>query len=331
MSKKQQNFQKHLERVIREARDDAEKFAKLDADKFKKKQKKKSSWVTKKEIQEYYHLALLDNLPGAIIYLILQGYVRKDEIQDLKNRIFKNLINKKFVKFLTKEIENDEYIENIEYLPILIKEILEVINKTNKEMLAEDPNAKTIESDDIVNLSRVIMKKKIKKLTKKGVDANVAFDVLSIVPTKKVMELYRSSKVFRIKSLFDCLYEHSKTKTIPFAEIISVVLGRDYYPAIIAFALLERKEHFGTLNESQKAFYLQVSTWCFDTLEKELNKEEIVGVLETYISTRKRDEINGKDGNRRYALNTLSEDDYPKLKKIINEMVVKDDSIKKYL
>ena len=330
MSKKQ-NYQRHMERIIYDAKEDAIAFAKLDEDKFRKKQKKKASWSSKKEIREYYHLALLDNLPGAIIYLILQGYVRKDEIQELKNKIFKNLINKKFVKFLTKEIESGEKIENIEYLPILIKEILEVINKTNKEMLANDPNAKTIESDDIVNLSRTIMKKKMKKLGKKGVDASVAFDVLSIIPTKKVLELYRSSKVFRIKSLFDCLYEHSKTKTIPFSEIISVVLGRDYYPAIIAFALLERKEHFGNLNESQKAFYLQVSTWCFDTLEKELNKEEIYGVLETYISTRKRDELNAKDGNRRYALSTLSEDDYPKLKKIINEMVIKDESIKKYL
>ena len=87
-------------------------------------------------------------------------------------------------------------------------------------------------------------------------------------------------------------------------------------------ALLERKERFSDLNESQKAFYLQVSTWCFDTLEKELSKNEIVSILETYISTRKRDELNGRDGNRRYALSTLSEDDYPKLKKIINDMII---------
>ena len=110
-----------------------------------------------------------------------------------------------------------------------------------------------------------------------------------------------------------------------------MIFGRDYYPAIIAFALLERKERFADLNESQKACYLQVSTWCFDTLEKELSKNEIVSILETYISTRKRDELNGRDGNRRYALSTLSEDDYPKLKKIINDMIITDESVKKYL
>lgn len=331
MSKKHENYQKHMERIIHNARNDAEHFAKLNEDKFIKKQKKKMSWYSKKELQECYFLELMDLLPGTIMFLILQGYVRKDEIQALKNSIFKNLIKKKFIKFIASEIKDGEEIENIEFLPIIIKEILGIIEKTNKEMLAKDPNCKLIESDDIVELNKLILKKKIKKMVKKGVDANIAFDVLSIIPTKEILNLYRSSKIFRIKSLFDCLYEHSKTKTIPFADIISYVLGREYYPAIIAYALLERKEHFGTLNESQKAFYLQVSTWCFDSLEKELDKDEIVGVIETYTSTRKRDELNGKDTNRRYALSTLSEDDYPKLKKIINEMVVRDESIKKYL
>lgn len=329
MSKK--NNVEKMEKLIRKAREEAESFAKMDEEKFIKKQKKEGFYLKKKEIKELYYNRMTDLLPGTIYYLILQGYVRKDDVQELKNRCFKNLINKKFVKYLTKQIEKDEYVENIDYLPVIIKEILGIIEKTNREILAEDPNGKVIECDDIVKLSQTIMKKKIKKMAKRGVDANVAFDMLSIVPNKKILDLYRSSKLFRIKSVFDCLYEHAKTKTIPFSDIVDMIFGRDYYPAIIAFALLERKERFSDLNESQKAFYLQVSTWCFDTLEKELSKNEIVSILETYISTRKRDELNGRDGNRRYALSTLSEDDYPKLKKIINDMIITDESVKKYL
>ena len=328
MSKNDQR--KKFNRQMSDSRKAIEAFAKLDQEKYIKKNKK---WCGgKKEAREYFCYELEDSLPGTIMFIMMQGYVNKPEIKELKNKAFGNIIRKSFVKHLIKVIDAGQKIENIDYLPIIIKEILETINKTNQQLLAEDPNTKAIiQCDDLIELSSLILKKKIKKMKKKGIDERIAFDVLSIIPNKKVMELYRSSKLFRMKSLMDCMYEHAKTKEVPFANIIDICLGRDYYPAMIAFALLERKEKFGNLNESQKKFYLQVSTWCFDTLEKELSKNEIQSVLETYVSTRKRDELNNRDGNRRYALMTLSEADYPKIRKIMNEMVVQDESIRKYL
>ena len=66
-------------------------------------------------------------------------------------------------------------------------------------------------------------------------------------------------------------------------------------------------------------------------MEKSLSKEEVESVIKTYVTGRKRDESQGKDGNRRYALASLSADDYGRINKVITKMIAEDDSIKKYL
>ena len=66
-------------------------------------------------------------------------------------------------------------------------------------------------------------------------------------------------------------------------------------------------------------------------MEKDLKKEEIESIVKIYINGRRKDEAQGKDGNRRYALSSLSETDYPRINKVITAMIANDDNIKKYL
>ena len=165
-------------------------------------------------------------------------------------------------------------------------------------------------------------------MTKLGIDASLAFDVLSIIPCEKALE---SSQFYRIHSFYEAIYEHSKTSTVPFEQIMDVLIDNEYYPVFITFALLERKEKFLKLTDEQKTLYLDISTWCFKTMEKDLKKDEIESIVKTYINSRKRDDARGKDGNRRYALSSLSTEDYPRITKVINVMTVEDEAIKKYL
>jgi hypothetical protein len=126
------------------------------------------------------------------------------------------------------------------------------------------------------------------------------------------------------------LYESAKSVAVPFAEIMDIAIPEEYHLAFITFALLERKEKFLKLTDSQKELYLAISNWCFSSMEK-LNKEELESVIKTYVAGRKKDDANGRDGNRRYALSSLSEQEYPKINKMITKMIANDDSIKKYL
>jgi len=320
---------KKRNKELQEYREAITNFGKHTEEKFVKKNKK---YYGKKEARQMFLSDLEYELPGTIMFLLMQGYVNKPDIKELKDKAMKNLASSSFIAYLTEEIKEGADIENIEYLPIIIKEMLEQLNREIQKLKAANPDAViNYDGSDLVLLSRTILKKKMKKMKKKGIDERLAFDVLSIIPNKKVMDLYGSSRNYRLKSLMFCMYAHAKTKEIPFQKIIDIILGEEYYPAIISFSLLERKEKFGNLDENQKKFYIQLTQWCFDTLEKELSKGEIRNVLTAYVNQRRRDELNGRDGNRRYVLSTLSETDYPKIKKIINEMIVTDESVRKYL
>ena len=306
--------------------DDALDFAKITLKKYKKKYADDTD--SKKEIKAGYYMYLVDRLPKTIEFVVKYGYIKQEEVQETKDAIFSKLSDEGFVKFLKKLIKEGEKIDNIKQLPIVIKEIVAAADKFNTEELAKNPNANIVDVSDLIELSQIIMKKKLKKFEKEGVDAALAFDVLSVIPKDDVLA---SSQNYRIHMLMDTLYEHAKSKTVPFATIMNIIVGEEFYPMFTVFALLERKEKFGALTDAQKVLYLDISNWVFNIMEKELSKEQLQEVMNTYIRSRKRDESQNKDGNRRYALSTLSETDYPRISAFIKKLIADDDTLKKYL
>ena len=306
--------------------DNALEFAKITFKKYKKKYA--DDYDSKKEVKAGYHMFLTDYLPETIEFVVKYGYIKQDEVKETKDAIFSKLCDESYVKFLKKIINDGERIPNIKLLPIVIKEIVTETEKYNAEELAKNPNASIVDISDLVELSQIILKKKMKKFEKEGVDKALALDVLSVIPKDSVLE---SSQNYRIHMLMDTIYEHAKSKTVPFATIMNIIVGEEFYPMFTVFALLERKEKFGVLTDAQKVLYLDISNWVFNLMEKDLSKEQLQEVMNSYIRARKRDESQNKDGNRRYALSTLSETDYPRISAFIKKMIADDDTLKKYL
>lgn len=304
---------------------DAEKFASIT---FKKFKKKNDFFDSKKEAKIGYFSYLVTLLPDTLDFVVKNGHIQREEIQNVKKGIYSHITDEDFIKYMGKLLkDDDDHIDNIKLLPIVIKDIIEIADKTNRERLTEDPNAKIYDMSDLVKLSNIILKKRLKKLEKAGVPTDIAFDILSLIPAKSVIKI---SQTYRISQFFQILYEHAKKEEIPFSTIMEVMFDETYYATFIAFALLERKDKFGKLTEEQQKFYLAISNWCFSTMES-IRKEEIRAILKTYVSVRKRDAANGKDSARRYSLRSLSETDYPKITKVINEMIAEDSEISKYL
>lgn len=302
----------------------AEDFAKLDFKKFKKKEGK--YYDGKKELKRAYYNRLIDDLPDAINFVVYNGHIDNKETKETKNGILSKIVSdEKFISYLTKLVKDGEDIENIKLLPIIVKEILDAANIQNTKLREENPEAPIYDLSNLVELSKITAKKKIKKLVKAGVDENMAFDIVSVFPTEAVLA---KSHVYRIHMLFVVLYEYAKSMSIPFEPIIKVLVGEDYYPLFISFALLERKRKFAELtNDSQRAFYNDVTEWCFKTLE-ELDKGTIIKVFEKYINTRRRDK---NDSERRYALTLVSESDYPRIAKVVKKLIESNPDNKKYL
>lgn len=306
--------------------EDAREFSKLSFKKYKKKYG--SDYDRKKDCQTGYFLYLCDLLPRTIEFAVKYGYIDNPEIQETKNGIYSKIVDEDFVKALKKEIKGGNKIENIKWLPIIINDILHQTNRQNMQLLAEDPNAKLYDMSDLVELSQLILKKKLKKFNKAAIDNNLAFDILSVIPTDVVLN---SSQNYRIATFMGVLYEHAKTEAVPFKSIMEIIAGEEYYPIFIIFALLERKEKFGQLNDSQKALYLEITNWLFDIMENRLSKEQLNEVIKVYINARKRDDAKNIDTNRRYQLSSLVEADFPKITSIVKKFISNDSGVSKYL
>lgn len=304
---------------------DAKAFANAT---FKKYRKENDYYDSEKEAKKGYYMYLMDLLPDTITFVIKYGHIKDEKIQETKNAVYANLINKGFIKALRKDIKKGNKIKNIKLLPIIIKEILVETKKANDQILANDPNASLYDVSDVVELSQAIIAKKLKKMEKAGIPLSLAFDVLSIIPCDDAMEL--CSQFHRIRFFYDCLYEHAKTTAIPYEKIMDLVVSDEYRSLFITYELLERKERFGRLTDPQKKLYVDISNWCFNTMNSS-SKSEIEAIINAYTSARRRDDEAGKDGNRRYAFTQLSQDEYPKIVKVVNAMIANNDSIKKYV
>ena len=304
--------------------------------KFKKFKKTEGEYVSsKKELEKMYHSYLFEFLPDTIEFLVRFGHIKTDEIVNIKDEAYKKMTDPKFVKSLKKSIKNDS-IKNIKLLPILLREIVTECQRVNAHNMAKyeeekksNPEAKEPEYYNVeylTELSELILAKRIKKLTKNGFDKALAFNVLTIIPNTDAM---KSGQFYRISQFINTLYIQASADENPinFGKLVELVFGEEYYGMIITFSLLERKEKFAKLDDKQKTLYLNISTWCFDTMEN-MKKDDIDDILTSYCNNRRKDNQAGKDSNRRYSISTLPKEDYPRINKVIDRL---DKSLQEYL
>lgn len=320
MSKKHHDKEKKQHNGIK-IPEECKKLLKLTFKKFKKENE--DYFDSKKELKKSYYSQIVDYLPETISTIVKYGYL--DEMKDEKNEIYSKITDPEFIKYLSKEIEkNDLEFDNITIFPLIVVDISEEAKKATSE---SDGNEK-FDLSDLVSLSKLILKKKIKKFKKAGIDEDLAFDVLSVLPTTKILA---KSQYFHIRRLFSVLYQHAANKEVDFEKIMKNLFkeNEQYICSVITFALLERKEKISSFNDSQKQLFNNITEYCFKTME-EMEKDEIQSILKAYCDARKRDESQSKDTNRRYYISSLPESDYPKILKVVTKMTNDNDELKKY-
>ena len=103
----------------------------------------------------------------------------------------------------------------------------------------------------------------------------------------------------------------------------------DKLEVVITFALLERRDKLSTFNDSQKKLFNDITDYTLKSLE-EMKKDDVFSVLKAYAETRRRDEAQKKDSQRRYYISSLPESDYPKIIKTVSKLVERYPDWKKY-
>lgn len=303
--------------------EDVQKMAKATMKKFKKKNK--DNYDGKKELKKAYYGLLLDFLPETISLLVRYSHIR--EVIEIKESLYEKLADPYFIKMLKNAVEDKEEIENIELLPIVIRDMINYAKQQELEDKADGNETDHYDMSDLMELSQLILKKKIKKMRNAGIDEDVAFDALSVIPHKSVLKDKQIN--YRMRILMSVLYEHAKTKEIDFGKLITMLIPEEYANTVILFCLLERKDKFANFNDNQQKFFISINEWIF-TMMEEMDRSRIEAILKQYVEQRKRDESQNRDGNRRYFIKSLPEDEYKNVTTVVKHMIEARPEIEKY-
>ena len=302
-------------------------LCKLNKEKYVKKHKD-AAGGKKEALQDFYNY-LIDDLPFGIEWIVRYGHI--PDAAEAKEKILNHLKDEKLIKKLDKKFRKDGN-EGYELLPIVIFEILETEATKFKEAKTDNETAELPGYvNKLLELSHMSMKKKIKKLTSNGVDANLAFDVLSVIPTSKAISSNKYKGLFRFRKLMQVIYRDASTlEDVKFDKIAKYVVKSDFYPALITALLLERNEIKADFNDNQIKCFNSITTWCFNTME-DFDKDTIKDILTVYIKERKKDASNNRDSNRRFFISSLPATEYKEIHKVMEKMLEVDPSIKEYL
>ena len=321
-------------KIVKDVPGTVKEFATVTFKKFKKENK---DYCSKKELKMYYYSSLLSDLDDVITFILSKGYIQNNEyIITLREGCFEKFRDPKFIKTIKKAIKNedgnyDEFdMNNIKFLPAVLYEVISDINIKNNEneensLIPDDED--TVDVGELYELSKMILKKKIKKLVEAGIDADLAFDLLSIIPNPGIMQ---HSPIYRVKTIFNIMYIHAKDKTLDFKNIIEHVLKPNGYQYVIIFAIQERKDKYNNFNDKQKSFFNDITSWVFDCLNT-FEQDDIKKILSAYIAQRKREASQGRDSNRRYFIKSLPETNYKNIVEVVNELLEENPDAETYL
>ena len=308
---------------------DVLRMSKITLKKFKKKKVEEGEDFSKKELKKAYMDELIDYLPETIDFLLRYGGIQTNEMKDLRNSIYGKIADHKFIKYLTKQIKDDEDVGDIRLLPAIIRDIISEVKMQEEKDKQQNPNANiSYDTSDILNLSQLILKKKIKKAYMDlGIYPDVALDLLMVIPHKSMLKDRQIN--YRLRLFMNVLYEHAKTADINYESCLKLVGLNEYAQSVVVFNLLERRSKFNNFNENQQKLFIAINEWMLNQLE-EMNRTDLESVLKLYTDLRKRDASQNRDEDRRYFLKSVPEDEFPNLKKVINHMIDSNGDIEKF-
>lgn len=306
-------------------------FATLTSPKqYKKKMEKKErecfDFMDKKDIKQHFRRWRLEKFPEVIEFLFRFGHIKENA--ELRNDLYNVLMEEEFINMIQKAIKNDEEIDNLQLFPVIAYDIIRMAEMYDEEAKKENPDHERYVLDDLIDLVKVINKKKIKKLVKKGFDENLVFDLMCVFPVPEMIR--KTNTMYRIRMIFQIIYAHADAKSFDVEKLFNAIFKKSQLQMVVKFAMLERKEKYVNFTDTQKEVFNAISVWAFKTLEA-MDKEDIAIMLKGYFDVRKRDKAANKDSARRFFIGSLPEDEYPRITSVVNKLKVNDPSIEEFL
>ena len=303
---------------------------------FKKWKKENDFYSDKKEAKKAFYLEKLDIFGHTVIPLLIK-YGFRSEVNEIRNDLYEVITDPNFVKVTYKSVHKGDGFENMILYPIVVQDIIEALSRQCKAEPTDGQTKVVPEVDDLLETSKEILAKRLKKAKKMGIDEATAYSCLSIIPTVDILDIKNDDKnrkkFYTYRKLLTAMYTLAKDKplSVKVDDLIEFIFrkGEEYIPSFIACVILEKKERQNSMTETQKQLFNDLTTWAFNTLET-FDKETINLVLNLYVSVRKEDENNNRDSARRFYISSLPENEYPKTLAAMKKIVDRSEDNKKY-
>lgn len=275
-------------------------------------------WKTKKVKEmdkDDRTLLLYENIPSIVEFYIKKGHREQEEV----NKLFDRMESKMFAKTLLRILKTADETPVELGMATVITDFLEKRKKNLEEELIE-LYTKAVDK---------ILKKRIKKLHKKlGLDKDLLKELLVVVADKDAISDERFVGIY-VQRMTRKLYviarenelELNDTKSIK--KLFKSLFNKELLNSIAVNILLERKEMVHNFNENQLAIWNALTNFALDTIENN-KKKEIKELIEYYVVRRAKDAQKGRDSARRIQFAQISEEEYPKIYTVYEQLAEKE-------
>lgn len=275
-------------------------------------------WKTKKVKEmdkDDRTLLLYENIPSIVEFYIKKGHREQEEV----NKLFERMESKMFAKTLLRILKTADETPVELGMATVITDFLEKRKKNLEEELIE-LYTKAVDK---------ILKKRIKKLHKKlGLDKDLLKELLVVVADKDAISDERFVGIY-VQRMTRKLYviarenelELNDTKSIK--KLFKSLFNKELLNSIAVNILLERKEMVHNFNENQLAIWNALTNFALDTIENN-KKKEIKELIEYYVVRRAKDAQKGRDSARRIQFAQISEEEYPKIYTVYEQLAEKE-------
>ena len=227
---------------------------------------------------------------------------------------------------------------NMMYLPYMIVSTLNYLASAEATE-ADKAAAADLDPAAMIKFCERILKKQIRRYEKAGLSEEQAFNMAVYVPT---MKIFKSNRRW-YREFIQAMYAMAEKTEVDLKAILQAVLkvdkkrpfsrskfAEEFYSEVIMQKSSNRTAKF---TESQKDLHESRIESTLSYLNDLKSKDLLEKILRNYIKRRKRAEEYKNDGKRiiKFTDHANSNSPYPKIKKVVTELISENSSYELYL
>lgn len=297
-----------------------------------KREKKRNISRLKKQYSE----SAINGLNKAVKIIAENPDAKKiDKVKDgIDNVILNPDVMKRVAKIYKKNPDN---YPNLIFLPHMIMNTLlyyqqDSISDEEKEI------GKELDTDALIEFCEKILKKKIKRYKKMGLDAQVAYQLATVIPTAR---LFRNSRLWYRKLIME-MYSIAESTSVDIDTVIVAVMKVDkkkpipkkefLYGFFSEFILQKSSNKNAKWNDTQKELHEGLVDRALTYMDN-LKKSKLREMLKQYIKRRKTAESYKNDSKRiiKFTDHANSNSPYSTIKSVVQDLISDNSSNELYL